>query len=141
MSDRGKSSGNRGTQRGGNNSRTRGGGRGSSSGNQRGGSQNSGAQERRPRKESILDLSKYMDKRIHVKFTGGREVTGLLKGHDPLLNLVLDETIELLKDPENPLRLSDKTRDLGLLVCRGPSVILISPLEGSEEIQNPFLQE
>ncbi|KAJ9083638.1 hypothetical protein DSO57_1032709 [Entomophthora muscae] len=37
MSDRGKSSGNRGTQRGGNNSRTRGGGRGSSSGNQRGG--------------------------------------------------------------------------------------------------------
>jgi U6 snRNA-associated Sm-like protein LSm7 len=27
----------------------------------------------RPKKENILDLGKYMDKRIVVKFTGGRE--------------------------------------------------------------------
>jgi hypothetical protein len=82
----------------------------------------------------VLDIEKYMDKRVRVKFSGGREgarprtgrragrrlcgvgsprlffiprtllsparlraVTGVLKGFDPLLNLVLDETIEFLR--------------------------------------------
>jgi len=30
---------------------------------------------------------------------GGREVSGVLNGFDPLLNLVLDKTIEYLRDP------------------------------------------
>lgn len=32
------------------------------------------------KKESILDLSKYLDKAIRVKFQGGREASGILKG-------------------------------------------------------------
>lgn len=44
------------------------------------------------KKGSILDLNKYMDQLIRVKFSGGREVTGILKGYDPLINLVLDDT-------------------------------------------------
>ncbi|KAL7043329.1 hypothetical protein ACKWTF_001452 [Chironomus riparius] len=51
------------------------------------------------RKESILDLSKYLEKQIRVKFAGGRECSGVLKGFDPLLNLVLDNTTEYLRDP------------------------------------------
>ena len=69
----------------------------------------------KPKREAILDLSKYMNERIRVKFTGGREgayclqiiracdethispVTGLLKGYDQLLNLVLDEVEEQLQ--------------------------------------------
>lgn len=40
----------------------------------RGGHGGGGAgQPERPKKENILDLSKYMDKRITVKFSGGRE--------------------------------------------------------------------
>jgi U6 snRNA-associated Sm-like protein LSm7 len=42
----------------------RGGGRGGRGGAQAG---------EKPKKENILDLGKYMDKRIVVKFTGGRE--------------------------------------------------------------------
>lgn len=49
------------------------------------------------RKESILDLSKYLEKNIRVKFAGGREAAGILKGYDPLLNLVLDNTTEYLR--------------------------------------------
>lgn len=45
------------------------GGRGGS-GKQGQRSQNSGE---KPKKESILDLSKYMDKMVRIKFTGGRE--------------------------------------------------------------------
>jgi small nuclear ribonucleoprotein (snRNP)-like protein len=38
-----------------------------------------------------------MQQNIRVKFQGGREVTGILKGFDKLLNLVLDETIEYMR--------------------------------------------
>ncbi len=86
-------------------------------------------------------MSKYMDASIRVKFTGGREVVGVLKGYDALLNLVLDDTKEFLKDPEDPYRLLDETRALGLTVCRGTSVMLVCPTNGFEEIANPFLEE
>lgn len=49
------------------------------------------------KKESIVDLSKYLDKAVRVKFQGGREAQGILKGYDPLLNLVLDNTTEFLR--------------------------------------------
>lgn len=67
----------------------------------------------KPKRESILDLSRYINERIRVKFTGGREgkcccsstmtlthlspVTGILKGYDQLLNLVLDNVEEQIQ--------------------------------------------
>jgi U6 snRNA-associated Sm-like protein LSm7 len=99
----------------------------------------SGDQKERRRKESILDLSKYVDKPIRVKFVGGREASGVLKGYDPLLNLVLDGTTEYLRDPDDPFKLTEDTRDLGLVVCRGTAVVLICPVDGMEAIANPFV--
>uniref|UniRef100_A0A7S2ST35 Sm domain-containing protein n=1 Tax=Rhizochromulina marina TaxID=1034831 RepID=A0A7S2ST35_9STRA len=92
------------------------------------------------RKESILDLGKYIDQGVRVKFQGGREVHGVLKGYDQLVNLVLDEAVEYLRDPEDPYRITEQTRTLGMVVCRGTQVSLISPMDGTEEIANPFLQ-
>lgn len=94
-----------------------------------------------PRKDPILDLGKYIDQAVRVQFQGGREVRGLLKGYDQLVNLVLDECVELLRDPSDEYRVTDATRQIGLVVCRGTSVMLISPVDGTEEIANPFLQE
>jgi small nuclear ribonucleoprotein (snRNP)-like protein len=124
-------------------------------------------------------------------------VSGILKGFDQLINLVLDESKETVRgmcecvcvckeegrrealfcrwlectftcrpisitlsltshsvplahslslslthtDPSDPYRLTEETRDLGLVICRGTQVSLISPVEGTEEISNPFLQE
>ncbi len=93
------------------------------------------------KKETILDLAKYLDKRVRVKFTGGREASGILKGYDPLLNLVLDNTTEYMRDQDDAFKLTNETRDLGLVVCRGTSVVLISPQDGMEEIANPFAQQ
>ncbi|KAK0463209.1 uncharacterized protein EV420DRAFT_1264813 [Desarmillaria tabescens] len=87
----------------------------------------------KPKREAILDLSKYVNERIRVKFTGGREVTGILKGYDQLLNLVLDEVEEEILEPEV------HKRSLGLVVLRGPTITLLSPVDGSDEIANPFL--
>ncbi|ROV94893.1 hypothetical protein VSDG_07075 [Cytospora chrysosperma] len=134
MADRGshRGGGRGGGGRGGHHGPGRGGGHGSHHQNQH----SQGEGESRPKKENILDLSKYSDKRITVKFNGGREVTGVLKGYDPLMNLVLDEVKETMRDDEG----KETTRDLGLTVARGTMIVLISPVDGSEEIANPFAQ-
>ncbi|XP_025417417.1 U6 snRNA-associated Sm-like protein LSm7 [Sipha flava] len=93
------------------------------------------------KKESILDLTRYLEKAIRVKFSGGREVSGILKGFDPLVNLVLDNTLEYLRDPDEPMKLTEDTRTLGLVVCRGTSIVLICPVDGMEAIANPFVQQ
>ncbi|XP_043700897.1 sm-like protein LSM7 isoform X2 [Telopea speciosissima] len=90
------------------------------------------------RKETVLDLAKFVDKGVQVKLTGGRQ--GTLKGYDQLLNLVLDEAIEYLRDPDDPLKTTDQHRRLGLIVCRGTAVMLVSPTDGTDEIANPFIQ-
>jgi len=98
------------------------------------GTQSSSAQDK-PKREAILDLSKYMNEYIRVKFTGGREVRGKLKGYDQLLNLVLDDVEEDIQEPE------PRTRSLGLVVLRGPTITLLNPVDGFEEIENPFAEQ
>jgi len=68
---RGRGGGGRGDHRGG-----RGGARGGAHGGNAAGQQ----QTERPKKENILDLSKYMDKQITVKFSGGREGESMAGG-------------------------------------------------------------
>ncbi|KAL9622941.1 MAG: hypothetical protein Q9160_002659 [Pyrenula sp. 1 TL-2023] len=100
------------------------------------GGRGGGHQSEKPKKENILDLTKYMDKQINVKFNGGREVVGTLKGYDQLMNLVLDDVKETVRDDEG----NESSRPLGLVVARGTLLVLISPVDGSEEIANPFQQ-
>ena len=38
------------------------------------------SQSEKLKKQTILDLGKYLDKKIRVKFSGGREASGILKG-------------------------------------------------------------
>ncbi|KAK9777277.1 putative Sm domain-containing protein [Seiridium cardinale] len=138
MADRPHQRGGRGGggYRGGRGGGGRGGGRGGGhhAGDREG--HNQGERGERPKKENILDLGKYMDKRITVKFNGGRECTGTLKGYDALMNLVLDEVQEVVRDDDG----NESTRSLGLVVARGTLLVVISPVDGSEEIQNPFAE-
>ncbi|XP_037106238.1 LOW QUALITY PROTEIN: U6 snRNA-associated Sm-like protein LSm7 [Syngnathus acus] len=97
--------------------------------------------KKKKKKESIFDLSKYIDKPIRVKFQGGREASGVLKGFDPLLNLVLDGTIEYMRDPDDQLKLTEDTRQLAWWSAGGTSVVLICPQDGMEAIPNPFIQQ
>mmetsp|Transcript_2477 Transcript_2477/g.4097 ORF Transcript_2477/g.4097 Transcript_2477/m.4097 type:complete len:116 (-) Transcript_2477:106-453(-) len=89
-------------------------------------------------RRDIFDLSNSVGKRVRVRFQGGREVVGILRGYDQLVNVVLDEAVEYLRDPSNPELLSGETRKLGLAVCRGNSVMLACPDDGFSEIENPY---
>ena len=86
----------------------------------------------------LASIEKHMNKRVRVKFQGGREVSGVLKGCDRLINLVLDDSIEHLRSPDDPDALTGETRNVGLVVARGTSVIFVSPEDGASEIPNPF---
>lgn len=88
-----------------------------------------------------MDLNKYKDQQIRVKFIGGRQITGTLKGFDQLMNLVLEDVVENIRDADDESVLTKETRDLGLVVVRCTSLLTISPVDGSESIENPFISE
>jgi U6 snRNA-associated Sm-like protein LSm7 len=69
MSERGNFRG--GGQRG------RGGDRGGRGGGGRGGAAGGAEQKEKPKKENIIDLNRFMDKELKVKFNGGRESMAL----------------------------------------------------------------
>ena len=83
-----------------------------------------------------------------------KKVTGVLKGYDQLLNLVLDDVEEQVQGNDTyslPCYASNRnsavpdpeprTRILGLAVLRGPTITLLSPIDGLEEIANPFVAQ
>lgn len=57
------------------------------------------------------------------------------------LDMYVIPSIYSLVDLDDPYKLSDNTRPLGLVVCRGTSVVLVCPVDGMEAIANPFLQQ
>jgi len=67
------------------------------------------------------ELKKYMDKRLSLKLNGGRNIVGILRGFDPFMNLVIDETIEETKEGNR--------NNIGMVVVRGNSIIMLEALE------------
>lgn len=69
---------------------------------------------------------------------GGRLVTGVLKGYDQLMNLVLDETVESMRDKDDAsIILQNSTRKLGLVVIRGTILLSLSPVGDGTVILGP----
>ncbi len=71
-------------------------------------------------------------------------VVGVLKGFDQLVNIVLDETVEILQAATSGAAATGAgatpaTRNLGLIVCRGPNITVVCPDDGMREIDNPFV--
>lgn len=53
-----------------------------------------------------------MDKKLSLKLNGGRCVQGILRGFDPFMNVVVDESLEICKD--------GKKNDIGMVVSSPP---------------------
>mmetsp|Transcript_11530 Transcript_11530/g.17287 ORF Transcript_11530/g.17287 Transcript_11530/m.17287 type:complete len:109 (+) Transcript_11530:38-364(+) len=93
------------------------------------------------KRENVFEVSKYLGEKVSVKCIGGREFVGVLRGHDKLLNLVLDEAKDFIRDPNDPYTMqSDKQRDIGVVVLKGTAVMAVSPFEQAQEISNPFAE-
>merc|ERR1712025_40203 len=67
------------------------------------------------------ELKKYMDKQLSLKLNGNRIVQGILRGFDPFMNLVIDEAVEMQG--------AQQVGNIGMVVIRGNSVILLEALD------------
>ncbi|KAF0771758.1 putative small nuclear ribonucleoprotein G [Aphis craccivora] len=67
------------------------------------------------------ELKRYLDKKLQLKLNTNRQVAGVLRGFDPFMNLVLDETVEKIKD--------GVMNSIGMVVIRGDSILTIEVLD------------
>ncbi|XP_054268307.1 probable small nuclear ribonucleoprotein G isoform X2 [Macrosteles quadrilineatus] len=67
------------------------------------------------------ELKKFMDKKLSIKLNAGRHVEGILRGFDPFMNVVLDETIEIKKD--------NTQNNIGMVVIRGNSIVMVESMD------------
>ncbi|XP_034862143.1 small nuclear ribonucleoprotein G-like [Mirounga leonina] len=72
-------------------------------------------------KAHLPKLKKFMDKKSSLKLNGGRHVQGILWGFDPFMNLGIDECVEMAT--------SGQQNNIGMVVIRGHSVIMLEALE------------
>jgi small nuclear ribonucleoprotein len=68
---------------------------------------------------SIKVLDESVGKIVLIKLKGGKVIRGNLQGFDQHMNLLLEQSEEILED--------GKTNSLGTIVVRGDNVIIISP--------------
>ncbi|EDL30016.1 mCG121012, partial [Mus musculus] len=60
-------------------------------------------------------------RKLSLKLNGGRHVQGILQGFDPFMNLVIDECVEMAT--------SGQQNNIGMVVIRGNSIIMLEALE------------
>jgi small nuclear ribonucleoprotein len=65
----------------------------------------------------VLDES--LGKVVLIKLKGGKVIRGNLHGFDQHMNLLLDDSVEILE--------GSNTNELGMIVVRGDNVVIISP--------------
>ena len=69
-----------------------------------------------PKQGVGADLRKFMEKRLELKLNAGRVVTGVLRGYDQFMNIVLDQAVEVRSPTEKV--------DIGMIVIRGNSIVM-----------------
>ncbi|KAJ3225956.1 hypothetical protein HDU81_007564 [Chytriomyces hyalinus] len=64
---------------------------------------------------------RYMDKRLFLELNGNRKVSGVLRGFDPFMNIVLEDATEEVSATDR--------QDMGMIVIRGNSIVVLEALE------------
>jgi small nuclear ribonucleoprotein G len=71
-------------------------------------------------KAQAPELKKFMEKRMHIKLNGNRKISGVLRGFDQFMNLVLEDTVEEVSAAEK--------HDIGMVVRGGLARSVSSPV-------------
>ncbi|MEM2856318.1 MAG: LSm family protein [Candidatus Nitrosocaldaceae archaeon] len=68
---------------------------------------------------AVKVLSDSVGKVVLIRMKGGKTIRGILKGYDQHMNLLLENSQELLEN--------NNINDLGTIIVRGDNVVIISP--------------
>merc|ERR1712154_633055 len=71
------------------------------------------------------ELKKYMDHQLTLKLNGNRTVSGIMRGFDPFMNLVIDEAVEHCKTGEK--------NQIEWLSCEGTASLWWKATSGSAD--------
>lgn len=86
-----------------------------------------------PPRRDLPNLQDFMEKRVMVKLQGGRSVSGVLRGVDNYMSIVLHEAVDETTHPKQPT--DDETEqqpqktELGTTVIRGSAIVEITKQE------------
>ena len=72
-------------------------------------------------------LIRFLDKRLLLKLNGNRRVAGILRGFDPFMNIVMEDSVEVISEKE-----STPIGSIVIMVnqvIRGNSIIMMEALE------------
>lgn len=72
--------------------------------------------------DMIQLTAEFMDRRLFVHIQGGRQISGVLRGYDMFLNLVVDQAYEELGGGER------KPAGMVVSVCRGGTDAFAAPV-------------
>lgn len=87
--------------------------------------------ERENKEEQVFDLGRYMGKKVQIGFLGGVEIIGIVRGYDPMLNVILEKA-RVSKGPEtNPGDIAGSVLNMlegSIMMCKGTSIASIDLL-------------
>ena len=78
------------------------------------------------------DLKNYIDRRLQINLNSNRKLIGKLKGYDPFMNIVLENSFDISKNSLNSLNEEQKSdkeeknnfnQPLGTVMIRGNSIV------------------
>lgn len=82
-----------------------------------------------PPKQKLPKLNQFMEKRVRVKLTCGRSVSGVLRGTDQFMSLVLHEAIDETQNANIGVGNEEAKPPLGIIMIRGSAVVDIEAQE------------
>ncbi|CBH18484.1 small nuclear ribonucleoprotein Sm-G [Trypanosoma equiperdum] len=80
-----------------------------------------------PAKKRIANLNHFMEKRVKVKLTSGRSISGELRGVDEFMSIVLYDAVD--ETPTSGTVENEDKTSLGTAVVRGAMIVDIVGLE------------
>lgn len=80
----------------------------------------------------MSEVAKWVGRRVSVMTSDGRHLTGILRGVDQLLNIVLQDSTETLYSEDA----APSQEDCGDYVIRGDDIVTIGPINTQREAEH-----
>ncbi|CCW70603.1 unnamed protein product [Phytomonas sp. Hart1] len=78
-----------------------------------------------PAKTGLPNLTHFMEKRVLVKLQGGRAVSGILRGVDKFMSIVLYDSTDETRNPSIDTQPDEDRLSMGTAVIRGSAIVEI----------------
>ncbi|CCW62772.1 unnamed protein product [Phytomonas sp. EM1] len=76
-------------------------------------------------KTGLPNLNSFMEKRVLVKLQGGRSISGVLRGVDKFMSIVLCDSVDETRNPAIEAQPAEDRVSMGMALVRGSAIVEI----------------